>query len=252
MRRHDRRAGTTVIEILFFSAIASIVIIAVMGLLSRGTNLFTRGRQISASQNDLRIVLEYLSEDAAELVFLDVGKYDSGTSGTNFSFVTKSSRKEKDLDPDHQGLRRVVYTVEGSGTLKSVTRAVTLLDEGGNAIGGQGPSSRTLVRDGIKHLKIWGIAALPKPPPAPGATPLPGPTYSLKPANPQDPADAVGNSSNAQSTKAKGTTVACLVVDISAGEAASEKAIDKQSTSRIVTRLWCRNRILEVSRGALK
>lgn len=219
---------------LFFSGIAVVVILGIMALFSSGTNLFTRGRQISASQNDMRILLEYLSEDAAELVYLDGDKYDSTGSGQNFSFVIKSSRKERGFSTQEntQGLRRIQYSLEGTGKLRSLARTVTRLDDAGNA-GGGGEKKTVLVRDGFKHLKIWGIAAIPT-----GATGQPWPSHKLKVAN--------------QDSKVKGATVACLVVDACAGEPGSEKAVDKQSQTHLVTRVWCRNRILEVSRGALK
>jgi Tfp pilus assembly protein PilW len=227
-----RRGGMTIIEAMIFGAIASVVIVGIIGLLSRGSKILELSRRTSGAQVDLRVLMETLSEDVAETVMLDRSAIDSdSTAGKPLVLVIRSSRLESGLPAPagtSTGLRRVEYTLSGSGTLKDAVRVVANADERGAATGSK--SERRLVRAGIASLKTFGIAAVPD-----GSG-----KYSFQHAT----ANAAGN---------RGSTVACLLVDVSAGEESGEKTdMEKQTVTSIVTKLWCRNRILEMGRGVIQ
>lgn len=221
------RRGTTLVEAIIFGAIASLVAVGLIGLLTKGSKIVELGRQASSSASDLKILLETLSEDAAELVYLE-GRdpYVSG-GATKLAFVVRSSRSESGLGAPpggSTGLRRIEYRVDGTEKLKSVIRAVTHVGPGGPA---GNPAEHRLVSKGIKSLKVWPVAAIPV-------------------AGKYELAFAAENPA-----KEQGATVACLVVEAVLGEAAGDAAIE-QTATKVVTKLWCRNRLLELSRGSLR
>ena len=217
----------TLVESIIFGAIASIVAIGIIGLLSRGSKIVELGRQSSSASSDLKLLLETLSEDASELVYLDNdGKKFDGTG--KLSFVVRSTRSEAGLGAPPTGttgLRRIEYRIEGNEKLKDVIRAVTQL--GPNGAAGTAAEHR-LVTHGVASLKVWPVAAIPA-----------GPKYELMFAD-------------ADPTHKAGATVACLVVEVTVGEPAGDKSMETQTAAKVVTKLWCRNRLLELSRGSLR
>jgi hypothetical protein len=221
------------VEAIIFGAIASLVVIGIVGLLSRGSKIIELGRRTSGTATDLKLVIETMGEDIAELVHVDDkgAAYDSSSPSSKFSFVVRSSRKESGL-PDAPtgatGLRRITYRLDGDGELKDVMRAVQVLDGSEQPFGNA--SERTLVRKSVAKLRAWPIAAVPRP----------GKPYGLKLASVEDPAHK------------KGATMACVVLEVSLGQDSGKTSIEKQTQTRIVTKLWCRNRVLELSRGSLK
>lgn len=225
------RRGTTMVEAIIFGAIASLVFVGIMGLLSRGSKFIELGRRSSSSATDLKIIMETLSEDAAELVAIEGGgkAYDSKNGG-KLSFLVRSTRIEKAGAPPQgsSGLRRIEYRIEGTEELKDCIRKVTALGADPKGAGGT-PSEHTLVKKGVVSLKVWPVAAIPRT----------GQPYGLALAD-------------ADGFDKQGATMACLVVEVGIGAAAGETSTEKQTASTVVTKLWCRNRILELSRGALK
>lgn len=223
------RRGTTLVEAIIFGAIASLVAVGLIGLLTKGSKIVELGRQTASSASDLKILLETLSEDAAELVYLE-GDGAPWVGGTGkLAFVVRSTRSESGLGAPPAGgtnLRRIEYRVEGSEKLKDVVRAVQLMGPGG-PVGNA--SEHRLVTKGVSTLRVWPIAAIKAP--ANG--------YSFIAANTQE-------------AKEQGATVACFVVEVEAGEAAGKTAMEQQTSTKVVTKLWCRNRMLELSRGALR
>ena len=223
-------SGFTLTEIVLFGAIAITVLIGIFGLLSRGSRILEIGRRTSSSQNDLRTVIERLTEDANELVYLDKdGSIYEGT-GTPLTFFVNTSREERGLSDPKAGLRKIEYALEGSGELKSLKRTVTVI----NGTGSTPLPPRIIVESALKEFKVWSLVAVPNS----GGPP----SYKLKLASESSESD-------------KGATVACFVIDVSAGLPAvkgAQEAMEKQPEARIVTRLWCRNRVLELARGALK
>ncbi|MBI4868901.1 MAG: hypothetical protein HY816_18330 [Candidatus Wallbacteria bacterium] len=230
IRRRSTRAAT-LIEMIFFGAIASIVLVGVVGLLSRGGRLLEVSRRTSGAQVDLRVLLETLTEDANELVYLeDPAPLDSsGTGEPTLKFVVKSTRNESGLSvPPAPSLRRVEYKLgapDGATKLRDCTRTVTLV---GGSGGGGGGAPRTMARS-IARMRVWPVAAIP----------LPDKRYNLVAA-----AD--------DRAKLPGATVACLVVDVTVGMPSGETSADASSVTSVVTKLWCRNRVLEIARGGLQ
>lgn len=220
------RRGTSLIEMVFFGGIASIVLIAIVGMLARGSRFVELGRRTSGAQTDLRAVLEVLAEDAGECVQLEGAGGEMDAAG-GFSFLIRSSRAEKGIPAGQPSLRKVEYKLEGTDPLKDVVRTVTV--QGGGAGGG---TPERLVRAGISKFHAWPIAVVPK-----------GNSYVLKPAT------------DGQARQA-GASIACLVVEISAGQLPSggpaANQLESDLVSTIVTKLWCRNRVMELARGALK
>lgn len=223
------RRATTLVEAIIFGAVASLVVVGLIGLLSKGSKIVELGRRTSSAGSDLKVLLEVLSEDAAELVYLENdGKPYLGTG--KLSFVVRSTRAESGVAASptgSTGLRRIEYRLDGTKKLKDVMRTVTPL--GATAPVGS-PSEHRLVTEGIASLKVWPVAAVPA-----------GGKYELTFA---DKAPA----------KEQGATVACLVVEVVAGEAVSDKPLDIENSTvaKVVTKLWCRNRLLELSRGSLR
>ena len=215
--RFPATRGATLIEMMLFGAIASTVLIAVVGLLSRGTKLVELVRRTSGAQTDLRAVVEQLAEDAGELVQFDGGGGVVDVAST-LTFKVLSSRAEKGVPSGHATLRTITYKLDGPDKLKDVVRTV------------DGGTPETLVKAGVATFKVWPIAAVPK-----------GKGYVLKPGDAPDAHQA-------------GATPACFVIEISAGAEAGEARVklEQDTVSTIVTKLWCRNRVLELSRGALK
>ena len=52
--------------------------------------------------------------------------------------------------------------------------------------------------------------------------------------------------------KQPGGTVACLVVDVTVGMPSGTSSADSSSVTTVVTKVWCRNRVLEIARGGLQ
>jgi len=224
------RRATTIVEAVIFGAIASLVVVGIIGLVTRGSKLVDFSRRTSATSSDLKNVLEKLSEDAAELVYLDnSGKaYDSSQGGTKLSFVVRSTRSESLPAPPSgaTGLRRIEYRLDGSDKLKDCIRTVTQLGPNNQAAGS---TEEKLAVKGVSSFKVWPIAAVPQA----------GGKYVLSLAD-------------AQPAGLGGATVACLLVEVSAGEASSDSALESQTVTKLATKLWCRNRVIELSRGALR
>lgn len=223
------RRGTTLVEAIIFGAIASLVAVGIIGLLTKGSKIVELGRQTASSASDLKIVLETLSEDAAELVYLENDGKPMVAAGDRFSFVVRSTRSETGLGAPPSGgtgLRRIEYRLEGTEKLKDVIRSVQQMGPGGPT---GNASEHRLASKGVATLKIWPAAFV--------LAPVNG--YSIMPVT-----DA--------RSKAQGSTVACLVVEIVVGEEAGKTAIEQQTSTKVVTKLWCRNRMLELSRGALR
>jgi hypothetical protein len=230
MTRPTSESGTTLVEMVLFGAVASVVMVGMIGLLSRAGTFLELGQRTSGSQGDLKILMESLSEDSAELLYLEGsgGVYDSNAAGSALTFVIRSSRVEAGLPTANTpSLRRVEYRIEGGGTVRDCVRTVTPLTAPGKTAGP--PASHRLVQSGIVRLQAWPVAAIPK-----------GDSYRLVMAT--DPA-----------ARAPGATVACLVVDVSTGARAPGKtAMDAQPVTALVAKLWCRNRVMELARGALR
>lgn len=223
------RRGTTLVEAIIFGAIASLVAVGLIGLLSKGSKIVELGRRQSGTGQDLKILLETLSEDCAELVYVE-NNGDPYLGTGRLGFVVRSTRAETGLATPPNGstgLRKIEYRLEGTEKLKDVVRTVTVLDGNRRPVGAG--VDHTLVKAGVASLKAWPVAAVPKA----------GGKYELTFANTQPAKDV-------------GATVACLVVEVAAGEASGETAIESQTVTKLATKLWCRNRILELSRGSLK
>jgi len=227
LRRPPVQSGMTLMEMMMFSAIGIVVIITMVGLLTQGSKLLGIGRRASGTQGALRQLLETLAEDAAELVSLENNgaPYDSAGGGT-FSFVIRSSRNEGGYGGP-AGLRKVEDKLEGTGELKDCVRTVTEVGGGGATV------THKVATDAITLLKIWPMAVV--------RSTAGGPRYQVTAAN-------------AAGADDPGSTVACLVVDVSAGQGVGDQVTDleNQPVTAIVTKLWCRNRIAELSRGALQ
>lgn len=208
---------------VLFGGIASILLIAVISLISRGTKFVELGRRTSGAQTDLRTVLELMAEDVGEMVQLE-GTGGEMDAAAGFSFLIKSSRAEKGIDAGKPSLRKIEYKFDGAGPLKDVVRTVTV--QGGPGGGG----SERLVRAGVTKLKAFPIAAVPK-----------ASSFVLKPANDGQ-------------ARQPGATPVCLVIEISAGQAlpGATVQLEQDQVSTIVTKLWCRNRVMELARGALR
>jgi len=134
---------------MLFGAIACAVLIAVVGLLARGSKLAELVRRTSGAQTDLRAVLEQLAEDAGELVQFDGGGGVVDVAGT-LTFKVLSSRAEKGIPAGHTTLRTITYKLDGPDTLKDVTRTV------------DGGPPETLAKGGVASFKVWPIAAVPR------------------------------------------------------------------------------------------
>lgn len=219
------KRGTSLIEMVLFGGIASVVLVGIVGLLARGSKFVELGRRTSSAQVDLRSVLEVLSEDAGELVQFEGGGGEMNASG-GFSFLIKSSRAERGIAAGQTSLRKIEYKLEGTEALKDVVRTVTVQGGGG------GGGSERIVKGGVASFKVWPIAVVPK-----------GASYVLKPA------------SDAQARQ-PGAAPACLVVEIAAGSIPAGGAplnqLEQDQAATIVTKLWCRNRVIELARGALR
>lgn len=225
------RRATTLIEMIFFGALGVVVLIGIVGLLTRGSRMLEVSRRASGSQTDLRVFLETLTEDVNELVYLEDGAPFDSTSGAAdraVGFVVRSTRNESGLSASTTPtLRRIEYKLGAPPTgsnLRPCSRSVTVLTSG-SAAGEQ--SSRVLVK-GLARLRAWPVAAVPQP----------DRTYRLAAA--ADP-----------KARLPGATVACLIVDVTMGEPATAASVDQTSVTSVVTKLWCRNRILELGRGGL-
>ena len=229
--RRDRLAGFTLIEMMFFGAIGAIVLVGVIGLLSRGGRILEVSRRTSGAQVDLRVLLETLTEDANELVYLeDAAPLDTGGSGEpSLKFVVKSTRNETGLNtPPAASLRKIEYKLgapDATTKLRDCTRTVALLNAGP---AGGGQASRILART-IARMRIFPVAAIP----------LPDKRYHLVAAS-DDRA------------KQPGGTVACLVVDVTVGMPSGTTSADASSATTVATKVWCRNRVLEIARGGLQ
>ena len=239
--------GSTLLEMMIFGAIGCAILLAVIGLLSRAGRLLEFSRRTSSSQGDLKVLLETMSEDAAELLSFD-GEglpYDSrNVSPSAFSLVIRSTRVESGLAPTGvginaliqledkastggTGLRRVEYKLAGRGTLRDCIRTVTALDFAGKPAGPQ--VTRRIVPEGMLALAIWPVAAIPQ-----------GKSYRLSWAS-----NLLAHS--------PGATPACLVVDASAGmQGPGNSDLEKSPITALVTKLWCRNRVMELARGVLQ
>lgn len=230
--RRELRKGFTLTEALVFGAIGVGVLLMVIGFLTRSSALIGSSRETSATQNTLRILLATLGEDAAEIVHLDApgGDYDSNGSG-KLSFVVHSRRAERGLaGTGEAGLRRIEYVLEGSGSSRTCFRTVTKLD-------GTTGTTRDAVGDAdLTRLRVFPLVAFRNPTPAPNQ-----PKYFV----------ARGNAGEAA---LPGSTPVCLVIDVQAGEAVGfqRTEIEKAPITSIVTKLWCRNRVLELARGGLR
>lgn len=227
-RMKDR--GMTLVEIIVFGAIGIALVLTVIGFLTQGTRLLSIGRKTSGIQTALRILVGTLSEDAAELVHLvgDGKPWDSGTGGS-FSFVISSNRTESGLTGSGTQ-RQITYSLEGEGVLKTIVRHVQ--------VQGSAPSEtrQELARNSISRIRIWPLSAFRNTATDPGA-----PRFLLVEA--RDPL-----------AHRPGSTVVGIVVDIQAGEGvgSAEDAVERQPIAALVTKLWCRNRILELARGGLR
>ncbi|MBI3893495.1 MAG: hypothetical protein HY303_18410 [Candidatus Wallbacteria bacterium] len=226
------RGAVTLIEMMFFGAIAAIVLVGAIGILSKGSHILEVGRRTSGSQVDLRLLLETLSDDANELVYLEDGAaMDSGGSGgDSLKLVVKSTRNEVGLTvPPAPSLRKIEYklgAVEPRTKLRECTRTVSVVDPG--TAGGGTPVTRTVARS-IAKMRVWPVAAIP----------LPDKRYQL-----------VAASDNR--AKQPGATVACLVVDVTVGLPSGTASSDSSSVTSVVTKIWSRNRVLEIARGGLQ
>jgi hypothetical protein len=226
------RRATTLVEMVFFGALGVVVLVGIIGLLSRGSRMLEVSRRASGAQTDLRVFLESLGEDVNELVYLEDGApFDSATSAADkaIGFVVRSTRYEAGISASTEPtLRRIEYKVGSApagSNLRTCSRSVTVLTSGSGA-GEQ--SSRVLVK-GLARLRAWPVAAAPQP----------DRTYRLVSAT--DP-----------KAREPGATVACLIVDVTMGEPATQASVDQTSVTTVVTKLWCRNRILELGRGGLR
>lgn len=221
------RRATSLTEMIFFGAIASVLMVLIISLLARGSKFIELGRRVSGSQTDLRTVLELLAEDAGEIVQFEGAGGEMNASG-GFSFLVHSSRAEKGIPAGQPSTRKIEYKLDGPDPLKDVLRSVTV--QGAGPAGGGGGGSERFARAGIAQLRAFPIAVVPK-----------GTGYVLKPA------------SDGQARQ-PGASPACLVVEISAGveAGAAQTKVEKDTLATIVTKLWCRNRVMELARGALR
>lgn len=235
--RLRRRGATTLVELAFFGAIASIVAIAMVGLFARGNRLLELGRRSSASMEDLRVLLETLTHDAEELAYLEGPQpFDSeqAAAGPAFALVVRSSRVEDGLAATPAGtLRRIEYRLgpPGPGGLRVCTRSVAYAASGGGP-----PSAGTarVVATALKRLRVEPLVAVPHLPPAPGS-----PLWTLAAAS-----DPVAST--------KGSAVLCLLVDVTAGEPPGVLSAEQTTQTSVAVKLWCRNRLLQLPRGGTR
>lgn len=221
------RRGVTLVEAMIFGAIASIMLVGIIGLLTKGTTILELGRRTSGSANDFRSVLETMSEDVAELVYLEGSGGAADAAGGGITFVIRSSRAERGIGGGAASLRRVEYKLTGTEDPRQVTRTVTVLSAGPAGGGSSGPQQIT--RSGIATLKAWPVAIVRRP--AGG--------YAL----------ALATDGRAGQA---GASVACLVVQIADALPPRVKTIENKARMSLVTKLWCRNRVLELARGVLQ
>lgn len=222
------RRAVTLVEAMIFGAIASILLVGIIGMLTKGSTILELGRRTSGSATDFRSVLETMSEDVAELVYLEGPGAAADAAGGGISFVIRSSRAERGIGGSAASLRRVEYKLVKSGDEPGqVTRTVTVL--GGGPAGGGSTGALKITRSGIATLKAWPVAIVPKPPGS----------YAL----------ALASDGRARQP---GASVACLVVHIADALPPRDLAIEDKARMALVTKLWCRNRVLELARGVLQ
>lgn len=225
-----RSRGVTLVEMLMFGGIGIAVMLTMVGFLTQGTRLLGVGRRTSATQGALRVLLRVMAEDAGELVHLEnSGKDFDSSQDPALTFVIDSNRTEPGLTAtEESGLRRVSYRLVGSGALKSVERRVEKLS------GQPGSSTRTLAREAIRSLKVFFVSA-------------------YRNSGSGQPRYRLTRGTTAEA-KRPGSTPVCLVVDVEAGEGVGfeETEIERAPITSIVTKLWCRNRVLELARGGLR
>lgn len=239
--REAASRGFTLVELVFASALATLVMVGLVGLLTHGTRLLEISRQTSSTQEDARKLFAIMARDAGELLyFVDGDPFDSGGAAraTGFRFVVRSNRVEEGLEvPDGPTLRRVEYStkvgLKGSSIVQYV-RSVTLLEPAAPAGAGGGGSAagRTVRRSlvpSLTRLRIEPLAAVPA---------AAGGGYELVPA------------SDGRARQA-GASPMCLVVSASLGDPAGTSSVERTPATTLVTKLWCRNRLLELSRGNL-
>ncbi len=225
------RRGLTVVELALFGALGTVVLVGAVGTLARSTKLAEISRRTGGAQIELRLTLETLAEDVAETVwFEDAAPFDSSSaaSGPGFRFVVRSTRTESGLAaPAGPSLRRVEYRLmapAGASGERDLSRSVTLVGPAGGA-----GSTRTVSR-GVARLRLWPIAAVPV---------SSSKRYNLVAA--AEPA-----------ARAPLATPACVLVACDVGEALGSTRLEQTPAASLVTKLWCRNRMADLSRGGLR
>lgn len=212
--------GVTLVELLVFSAIASLVLMAAIGFLVRGGRIIGLGQQSSAAQIELRSLLEALTRDVEELEHLEQpGEYDSAAGGGSaalaFTIVTP---RPQGGGPGAGSFARVLYrcVADGPGGARCERSA---------AKGGAPPEVRTVARS-VTRLRLVPMVAVPDP------------LRHFRIVASTDPA-----------CRAEGAGPICILADISIGQESKAQTVGQAPVTSVAAKLWCRNRLLELARG---
>lgn len=216
--------GLSLVEALLFGAIASFVLIAAVGLLTRGTRLLELSRRSSSAHGEARILLETLAKDLEQLVSLESpAGLESAAGPLDFAFVTETDGVGAPRS------ERVEYRLVGSAN-QARTRVCWRKSSSAASPGASG-SDEPLCRS-VRWLRLAPVVVRRR------SAVAAGPLFDLLPAN----APAAG---------LDGTSVAFVAVDLGVGEPTGTQQIDSSTTVALTTKLWCRNRLLELGRDGI-
>lgn len=227
--RPERPRAFTLVEILIVSALIVVVLYAAYKVFISTGRTLDRARRSAGSQIELENLLEQLTIDAQELVFLekttDLVATGSSAPGEAYRFAIRSGRAEAGLTAlagQATSLRRVSYQLQAGKFGLDMKRSVVALDPSGGINSVQGTETSRVLSRGILEFKVvplvWGPAG--------------GGKYAIGPAS--------GPLANVE-----GSGVACLCVTVKVGEAVPSPEMEKD-LPYLSTRLWCRDRLLQL------
>lgn len=224
-----RRRAFTLVEVIVFFLVAVIAILILLDFFTGSGRILKRAQRTAAGQAELQTFMEVLATDLEELAYFKEAKpleVKDGGSG-KWELAILSNREETGLTrPNAPELRQVTYEFSASkqrGRSK-VTRSVAQLKPGGKLDEKLTTGGSSQVGDAISECKIVPFMW----------TPVPGTGYRL------------ANASDASANEA-GAGAACVSLTIKISEPAGDK--DKEGGDiGLTTRLWCRARLLALSR----
>lgn len=227
------RRAFTLAEAALFGALALLVAGTMVALATRGGWLLELSRRSAGSAEELRVLMETMTRDAEELAYVESGEpFDSTQPGPNgFRWIVRTSSDEPGMSPPKPAtLRRIEYKLgppAANTGLRTCERTVEIAAQGATAAN----SGRRRLATMVSRLRIEPLAAVPARGPSGGA-----PLFHL--ARALDP-----------EARSPGAALICLLVELEIGLPAGERAIEETTAISTVTKLWCRNRLLELPRG---